>query len=94
MSLVTVVATQPFTHDGRSIHKGEAVTMEALDAAVHAQARRVTLDRSVRPTYQTREMTAERPAPPVTVQDPTAAPPAVAPARTARTRTRTRTPRA
>lgn len=60
MSLVTVIATQAFVHQGRQIHRGEAVTLEALEAAVHAQARRVSLDKDARATYRTTEAIADR----------------------------------
>lgn len=61
MEFVTVVAIQAFTHQGRSYHKGEAVTIAALDAAVLAQARKVTLDRAARATYRTADLSAAQP---------------------------------
>lgn len=95
MALVTVIAIQPFTHQGRLVHKGEAVTLEALEAAAYAEARRVTLDRSARATYRTTDLTAAPPVP-VPVASRAAAPePDVPPEPTpARTRRRRRASRA
>jgi len=70
MALVTVIAIKPFAHQGRSFHLGEAVTVEALEAAILAQAGRVTLDRAARPTYQTRALEPEPPVSPVIVVPP------------------------
>lgn len=58
VALVTVVAKRQFTHEGAVIHRGEGVTVEAMEAAALAQQGHVTLDRSVRATYRTTDMVA------------------------------------
>jgi hypothetical protein len=80
MSAVTVVAVREFTHKGRTIHAGEALECEALEAAVYAKQRCVTLDRAVRATYRTTDLTAappeSSPAATAAPSEPAAAPPA------------------
>lgn len=58
---ISVVAIRAFDHDGRLIHRGEAVDVSPLEAAVLAQKRRVSLDPRRRPTYQTRELVPAEP---------------------------------
>lgn len=65
MSLVTVVAIRDFTFQERTVHRGEAVELQAVEASIHARLGHVSLDRDARPTYQTRDMVAV--APPVVV---------------------------
>lgn len=45
MQLVTVTATQPFTHEGASVQAGDPVSTTAINAALLAQAGKVSLAR-------------------------------------------------
>jgi hypothetical protein len=67
MARVTVIAIRSFTHQGQAIHRGEAVTLEAIEAAQYAQAHRVTLDKDARATYRRRDLEAAPAAPPVLI---------------------------
>ena len=89
MATVTVIATRDFTFDGREVHRGEAVTMPAIHAAVRARCGDVSLDAGRRSTYTTKDMLAQPVTAPVTV-----APPPEPPAPTPRRRRRTRQPKA
>ena len=61
MAQVTVVGMRAFTYGGRLIHQGEAVTMPAIDAAIHGRLGHVSLDPMTAATYQTRVMVAAGP---------------------------------
>ena len=52
-TLVNVPAIKEFLYQGRTIHAGESVTMEPVEAAIHARAGNVSLTRD----YQRRDMT-------------------------------------
>lgn len=70
------MVVRPFTHLGHDVFGGEWVELEALDAAVKAQAGLVSLSHGQ--SYQTRDMMAAGPAQAVTVavesRSPLAAP--------------------
>lgn len=55
MSRVTVPVTRAFTHKGQARHPGEAIEVEAAEAAALARREVVSLTRQ---TYQTRDMVA------------------------------------
>lgn len=57
--MVSVMVVRPFTHLGHDVSGGEWVELEALDAAVKAQAGLVSLSHGQ--TYQTRDMVAAAP---------------------------------
>lgn len=58
MAFVTVVAVRDFLYHGYKVHRGEAIEISPVEAAAHAFAHNVTLDRHAKPTYHTREMVA------------------------------------
>ena len=68
--MVSVVALRAFLFHDREIHRGEAVNMAPIEAVVAARQGYITLDRDVRPTYQTRDMVAVEPSVAVTVHAP------------------------
>lgn len=59
--MVTVVAIRAFQYGDRPVHVGEAVYMEAIEAAQYGFSGHVSLDPAMRATYQTRHLTSAEP---------------------------------
>lgn len=53
-SMPQVTALKSFPYDGRTVERGEAVEMPAVDAAIHARKQNVSLTKRT----ETRDMTA------------------------------------
>lgn len=75
MAFVTVVAVRDFLYHGYQVHRGEAIEISPVEAAAHAFAHNVTLDRHAKPTYHTREMVPVEPPQTVVVVAEVPAPP-------------------